>query len=69
MVDKLPLSLAPLCNYWGSAECLTDDLNNALSAAIDSVALLVIKNLSMKKTPPWFKTHTLKRERRILERK
>ena len=49
MADKLPPSLAPLCNYWGSVDCLTDELNNALSAAIDYVAPLVIKKRSMKK--------------------
>ena len=49
MADKLPRSLAPLCNYRGSVEFLTDDLNNALSAAIDSVAPLVIKKRSRKK--------------------
>ena len=45
MADKLPrsLTLAPLCNYRGSVEYLTDDLNNALSAAIDYVAPLEIK--------------------------
>ena len=46
MADKLPGSLAPLCNYSGSVECLTDDLNIALSAAIDSVAPLVIEKTS-----------------------
>jgi hypothetical protein len=71
MADKLPGSLAPLCNYSGSVECLTDDLNIALSAAIDSVAPLVIKKRSLKKPAPWFnaETLTLKRSCRILERK
>ena len=71
MADKLPHSLAPLCNYRGSVEFLTDDLNNALSAAIDSVVPLMIKKQSLKKPAPWFnaETGTLKRSCRILERK
>ena len=71
MADKLPCSLAPLCNYSGSLKCLTDYLNNALSSAIDSVAPLVIKKRSLKKTAPWFneETHTLKQSCGILERK
>ena len=42
MADKLSGSLAPLCNYSGSV--VTDDLNIALSVAIDSVAPNVTKN-------------------------
>ena len=37
MADKLPLSLAPLCNCRGCVECLADELSNVLSAAIDPV--------------------------------
>ena len=52
MADKLPLSLAPLCNCRGSVECLADELSNVWSAAIDPV----------EKTAPWFnvETRTLK---------
>ena len=71
MADKLSGSLAPLCNYSGSVECLTEDLNIALSAAIDSVAPIVTKKQTLKKPAPWFnaETRTLKRSCRILERK
>ncbi|CAL8239313.1 unnamed protein product [Gadus morhua 'NCC'] len=58
LADKLPGSLAPLCNYSGSVECLTDDLNIALSAAIDSVAPLVTKKRTLKKPAPWFNAET-----------
>uniref|UniRef100_A0A8C5AGF3 Reverse transcriptase domain-containing protein n=1 Tax=Gadus morhua TaxID=8049 RepID=A0A8C5AGF3_GADMO len=71
MEDKLSGSLAPLCNYSGSVECLTDDLNIALSVAIDSVAPYVTKKRTLKKPAPWFNAETciLKRNCRILERK
>uniref|UniRef100_A0A8C5CCP5 Reverse transcriptase domain-containing protein n=2 Tax=Gadus morhua TaxID=8049 RepID=A0A8C5CCP5_GADMO len=71
MEDKLSGSLAPLCNYSGSVECLTDDLNIALSVAIDSVAPYVTKKRTLKKPAPWFdaETRILKRNCRILERK
>ena len=37
MADKLPLSLAPLCNCRGSVECLADEHSNVWSAAINPV--------------------------------
>ncbi|CAL8373281.1 unnamed protein product [Arctogadus glacialis] len=56
MADKLFGSLAPLCT---SVECLTDDLNIALSAAIDSVAPIVTKKRTLKKPAPWFNAETV----------
>ena len=63
-----PFHLLP-SNYRGSVECLTDDFHNALPAVIDSVAPLVIKKRSMKKTAPSFnvETRTLKQGCGILE--
>ena len=49
MADKLPHPLAPLCNYRGSVDWPPGDFNRDLSAAIDSVAPLVIKKRSRKK--------------------
>ena len=71
MADKLPLLLAPLADLRGSVVSLADGFNAALSAAIDSIAPLVVKKRKEKRPAPWFNddTRILKKDCRKLERK